>query len=224
MLMTNQLVGFGAGSAGGEGFSCIFTDSAVDPTDTSSPITFSSLDFGDAAAGRQIVVIANAGMDATQTISAVTIGGVAGTELVGHGNGSFNCDIYIASVPTDDDVTVIVTQSGGALENCGIGVFRATGLATTASSSNTSVADPFILTLTPPTGNSVIFGGGWSNSTTNFNFVGIDESYDEALDGAVIRQGGGFKVFTADDEVTVTMTADSPGGTRTATSVCVAEA
>lgn len=147
--------------------------------------TFSSLSFGTAQSNRYIIVAAGVGDgDADdRQISGITIGGVAGTEVI-HAFNEFiasstsSAAIYIASVPTGTTGDIVVATSGsGTAGNCTVVVYRATGINPSAIDTASSTSDPASLNV-DVVANGIIVAcfNNYDNGTVSW--TGPTEDYD----------------------------------------------
>jgi hypothetical protein len=84
-------------------------------------------DFGTPASNRYIFVAVYGGGTGTRSITSLTVGGVSASRLVGTGNSTTFCDIWVAAVPTGATGTVVVTYSD-TLSNMGFALYAAYGL------------------------------------------------------------------------------------------------
>lgn len=178
MLVVNELNGFNAAGAGVVDIT--FTDSAGDATNLTT-YTLSSLSFGTEAADRQIVV-GVFGRTNSRTVSSMTIGGVAATQVVAGNNASNGPnDIWMAAVPTGTTGTVSVTFSG-AMIRAAVAVWRMTGANPTAVSTGSDVGtDPSATINVPVNGGAVGFCN--SAATTSNTWVGLTEDLDTTVEG-----------------------------------------
>lgn len=107
---------------------------AVDTSTSGSPHTFTGVPFGDASAGRIIVVAV--GISTDTTISSVSIGGISATLAVSDVQTGVTAAIYYANVPTGTSGTVVVNASS----NAAIGVYKLENA--TATPTNTGSRTP----------------------------------------------------------------------------------
>jgi hypothetical protein len=144
-------------------------------------ITYASLAFGAADANRTIAVAIAARMTTVNTISSVTIGGIAATLVAGSvvqvsGTNGANSAIYQAAVPSGTTGDVVVTY-GAAAARTGVSVYRLITGTPTATSANTyanASGNPAAAAITIPSGGkgfaAVFQTSGtsvytWSNAT-----------------------------------------------------------
>lgn len=152
--------------------------------------TFATQAIGTAFVGRRVVVGVGAINSASRTISSVTIGGIAATQIAfaeGSGSGVFvPSGLYIAQVDIGTTASVVVTYSGSA-NRCGIGVFALSNMTTsTASDSGTSTANPETKTLAvPPGGLAIGYATVYqSGGTPTFGWSGATERFDQILEAS----------------------------------------
>lgn len=144
-----------------------FLGSAGDATDTGS-YNFASFNLGTASADRYIYVFAFIN-GTNPDITAMTINGVAATEVVQVNNAAFAGGVWVANVPTGTTGTIAVTGTGTPVR-CGIGAWGITGLATTTPA-NSSTAQAVIGVDSDVAGNidvaatSFILAGGMTSGT-----------------------------------------------------------
>ncbi len=137
-----------------------FLQATADTTDTTT-YTFASQNLGAAASDRRIIVCVHTRWGAgTPTLTSVTVGGVTATISVNNsiltgGTQGNRAAIAIAEVPTGTAGNIVVTFSS-TMVRCQIGVYRATGIATAASSTGSDVTATLSVTLTAPTDGFVI--------------------------------------------------------------------
>ena len=119
MLLVTQLIGFGAGSEGGEvaapPATLAFTDSA-DNLGSSSSYSFTNRAIGAAATGRRVIVGTSASTTSSlnPTVSGVTIAGVAAaaiqnTTFAGTGNRRTSAGVFYRDLDTGTTATIGVT-------------------------------------------------------------------------------------------------------------------
>ena len=193
---------------------------SAENTTTAIEYTFSSIDFGTAAANRYIIVGVSmkkqdAGDDITNTT--VTIGGVSATRIKTQAASDTTTtpvvSLYIANVPTGTSGDVYV-NIGTFVVDIGIGVWRTTGISATPTDTDGSSADD-------PTVNLDVLAGGIivgvvinTTALTTASWSGLTESYDDQI-GAITYGGASLDSATTQ---TVTCTADfaapTAGGSR----------
>ncbi len=222
-LAVTQLVGFGAAEAGTSAATITKTDNAVDGSATTT-YTFTNKAIGTAATGRRIIVGVSSGAGSSATISSLTIGGNAATQVAfldGTVSLSMISAIYILQVDTGTTATIVVTFSGSR-SSCGVGVWAAYDLqSSTATFTGTSSGSP------PSVGSVSCNAGGvivaqsivYAGSTPTFTWSGLTERFDEQLVSQVAQTGASDAFASAQSGVTVTST---PSITRTNASLSVA--
>jgi hypothetical protein len=156
--------------------------------------TFPLVDFGAAEATRRIIV-AIAGRDvgnAALSISSVTIGGIAATEVVSATGDDRRVALYIASVPTGSGGDIVV-QFGNTSLFCGIGVWRGTNFASdtpiaTATQVNLNGLRRVEASLTIPSGGGGLGYLAWSAAGTGgtaptWTWTNLTEDFDVTISG-----------------------------------------
>jgi hypothetical protein len=127
-LLITQLIGFGAG---GSNLNLSYLTKAASATDLTT-YTFSTLSLGAVAGDRYIIVGVAGAVGAARTISSVTVGGVGATAVAYNQTPTYaKSAIYIAAVPTGTTGDVVVVWSAG-MADCGVTLYRATGINPTA--------------------------------------------------------------------------------------------
>lgn len=203
MLRVNNLTGFGRRRGGGAiPWEIAYLDNQFQSSNPNGA-TFSGLNFGAEDANRFIIVVATIGGN-VQTLSSITIGGVAGDVLVTTGANNNGVAIAVAKVPTGISGAVVPTWSGNGSRGS-IVTLRALGAtdpdfaayATGIASSGTlSVAAPdngYVLyafedgdnvgTVTGADG--VLFqSSGWSSH-------GVAVAYEETIAAATLSAAAG---------------------------------
>lgn len=221
-LAVTQLVGFGAAEAGSAA-TITKTDNAVDGS-TTTTYTFTSRAIGTAATGRRVIVGVSSGAGSSATISSVTIGGNAASQVVfldGTVSASTISALYILQVDAGTTATIVVTFSGSRT-SCGIGVWAAYDLlSSTATFTGTSSASPPSVGSVSCSAGGIIVAQGivYSGSTSTFTWSGLTERFDEQLVSQVAQTGASDAFVSAQSGLTVTAT---PSVTRTNASLSVA--
>jgi hypothetical protein len=170
----------------------------------SVPYTFSGLNIGTSTEDLIIGVVGR--QTTTQTITSITVNGVAATHRATNGPGGGNT-AAIYTFPADGDSTPdIVVTWGGDVLRCGIAVWTITGHSSLVpTDTDTSVADPGSLTLTVPTNGSAV-GLVCGNGNSTWTWTGLTEAvlgFDQAIEsgfnfsGAALN-GSGDIAITAD--------------------------
>lgn len=169
-----------------------FLQAAVDATLFQTSYTFSSQNLGTAAADRVIVVLIKVSGNAGMTISSVTVQGITATISVQAGSGGAGANrtgIAIVEVPTGTTGDVVVNLGVATGFECGIGLFRATGIDTTAYDTDShdggtatnpnldvvldvpSGTDSFVVAVAGTRNDSSISGFAWTNATEAYEGV-----------------------------------------------------
>jgi hypothetical protein len=163
-----------------------FEDSDSSAADAST-YTFSGMTFGTAYAGRRLVVAVITRSGAAESISSVTIGGIAATALKTKHNDLLApartiCAIYAATVPTGTSGDVVVTCSG-TMVRCAVGLYNSPTGFVLVSSDDDEGNDPLTASVSAIAGGFTIgaaYGGG--GNTPAFAWTGLTENVDVALD------------------------------------------
>jgi hypothetical protein len=146
--------------------------------DNLTSYNFVGCDFGPATATRRIIVVASPqrGADVTANVTAMTIGGVTATKVIGFTSGRFHVAIWMAAVPTGTSGDIVVTTP--TMERCAIAVYAADNLASdtpVSSASDGSTPQSVSLTTANPgfviAGDNNAFGGG------GYVWTGVVEDY-----------------------------------------------
>src|SRR5690606_23430167 len=147
-----------------------------------------SQNFGTASGDRYIIVtiMARKSGGAT-TITGVTIGGIAATEVTQRTNNVTHSDvagIFIAADPTGTSGNMVV-NFGATMVRCAIGLYAATGLSSpTAHDTDSSIASPPTVSLDVPA-NGFVIGAGLTAASSSATLTGITEDYDSPLESFV---------------------------------------
>ncbi len=146
-------------------------------TANESEYTFSSMDFGAAAADRQIVAFVSArSASGSETISSVTIGGVTATEIEQQTSGNNKSGLYIANVPTGTSGDVVVTYSATQLRSA-CALYRLTGLSSATPHDSVSGSSETVDVDAPANG-VIICGAGGTSLLTSDDMTGVSPSHD----------------------------------------------
>ena len=180
-----------------------YESTAVDTTDQSSPYTFSSQGIGDAAANRTVVVVTVAHLN-SGTISGVTIGGNAATEIEyadpsGAGN-SEQVAMWAYDLTTGTTADIVVTC--GPSNRMQIGTWALYGVGAPSSTiEDTSV--PLSASITIEEGGVAVAGSVNNASGSTVTSWGSDftERYDTAVEphtkaSGADSTGGGSKTVS----------------------------
>lgn len=214
-FLATHLVGFGSGGGGAVGNASIaFAAAAVSTSNvTDSTYTFSSHSIGTAASDRYVIVaVACRGSFASATIASVTVAGTSCTQAVASTSTAGTAQIWITNAAITSGTTgdVVVTTGGGAqVNNCGIGTYAATGLASaTASATNTTTSDNTARSLAVTAG-GIAVGLMRSNEAATGSAVAwtnITERYDAIVESGQSIHSGACDNQAAD--ATLSLTAD----------------
>lgn len=171
--------------------------------------TFSGENLGDAAADRHIIVGISARGLNTRSLSSVSIGGESATlakVIVNSVSHSSLAALYIAAVPNGTTGDVVITFNDTMLR-CGIGLWRATELASiTPTNTASSVAND-------PTGSLNIVAGGFaiatiyssSGSSPAAVWTGLTEDYDRFFATANLMSGASDTFESEQTNLTITV-------------------
>lgn len=153
-------------------------------TSSLSSYSFTSQPIGSAQSDRYVIVgIGWANANPSPTISSVTIGGVAATNIATNANAYGNSALYIALVPTGTTANVDIVFSSATGLHCGIAVWSATGLTSTTavSSGNSSASATPSVTLTTVNGGFAVgyahVGSNSSYSNTTVPWTGVTQNW-----------------------------------------------
>lgn len=167
--------------------SIVHTDDSFNASDL-AVYTFSSMDLGEAASSRRIIV-ALAGAGNTNTaVTSITVGGMSSTLVVENfSSGVQHSGIYVADVPTSATGDVVVTYNGAA-SGCSVVVYAmygASGSASDTASDATISTDTYSVNLDVPA-NGVAVGCVLfiSSSGATASWSGIDEDVDQYADNS----------------------------------------
>lgn len=174
-------------------------------TNSASSYTLSAASIGTADAQRVVIVGISYVNGDTETISAVTIGGVSASILVQSNSAleAVGAGIAAAIVPTGTTADVVVTLTGN-VTGIGVGVWATYDLdaaSAVATGSNTDLsglavnAQPF----------GFVIAVTSNDSSRTMTWSGATEDYDQAFDGVYYCSGASGP--TTGSSVTVTPTA-----------------
>jgi hypothetical protein len=208
-MLTQELIGFGAGRIGAA--SVAFGDSDVRASPGSTTFTATALGIGTAAGDRYVVVAVSwRASSGTPTVSSVTVGGAATTVVVSSGSGTTGLALYITSAPFTSGTTAdVVLTLSASCTNAGFGAFALTGLGSaSAVETNSGTTDNTAMTLSAAA--DVCVSAGASFNATTFTQSGTTEQYD-AQSGSSLTHSGGM---AAPAPASVTYDAASPSTFR----------
>lgn len=186
-----------------------FINSYVDPNNFTT-YTFSSVSFGEPT-NRSLVVVYVSGHDQnSRSISSVTIGGVAATEVTASSAGIMCGGLYQAYV-SGASGDVVVTFSGEC-DAAGVGVWALYDLqSTTASSaaSNASTSTSVAVNVNTLANGFLIAGGAARTGTTRtYSWTNATERFDATYTGSNSgHTGADFDTTTAETPRAITVTA-----------------
>lgn len=170
----------------------VFIDDGAPPTATyassnddnsaKSTYSFAGLSIGPASGDRYVIACATWRTGTGETLTGVTVDGVAATQLVNFLNSGAGVAIFALAVSSGTTATIAFTLTGNGLR-AAIDVFYVTGWAGISFNSATATADPLDLSLNVPAYCAVIGIGGAANSLTTdpsvqFSWTGITEASD----------------------------------------------
>lgn len=183
-----------------------------------NPATYSSYNFGSAAAGTLIIVAAEASGASGVTLTGITIGGNAMTLIVGAAVSQHRSAIYAYRVPAGATLTtanIVVTYSGSVPRNS-IAVWKVTNVDDiTPTATATSTADPATATL-PVADKGVAFGFAGVSDTGSATWSGLTEDSDVNYDSANGHSSGGSAATTGDGSLSISCDRTSADARRTA--------
>ena len=182
-----------------------FLQFAEDTSDLTT-YTLASQNLGTAAGDRHIIasVFLRATSNTALTFSSVTIGGVAATivaqvHATTAGN-STSTAIVVAEVPTGTTGDVVIVASRACIR-AAVGLYRATGITTTAYDSATDAVSTYTTTAVGvPDGGFVIIAANTAATGSTWTWVGADEDFDAASgETAFMRYGGASRAYPSGD-------------------------
>ena len=184
----------------------------ADPVDIgASPYTFASQPLGS---GDRKIVAVLCYHGATAFVASVSIAGNAATAGLQYRNGSGLEYVEIwyldATGAVGSTGSVVVTQGGATMANCGLGLYAISGVAgggpdATATANGASPS-------TSITGAGVIIGGvsHRHNGTPTHTWTNLAEAYDEVVEGGLNYHHGGY-VNDVVGSITITSTPSGAG-------------
>jgi hypothetical protein len=197
-------------AAGGGAATVAFNSSQVDAVNR----TVYTRTFASIAAGKVVVSVTGGG-GGTFTVSGITVGGAATTEVISVADNEAVAGIWqLNDYAGGSSVDVVVTWTG-TKGRCGVGVTVLGNAAAAASATATSVANPSV-----PVGGidvpangaavAVVFTNGSTDRT--HTWAELDEDFDEVIETTVGSHSGASKAFAAEQ------TALAIGATQSGTS------
>jgi len=194
----------------------VYTDYSVDATNSTS-YTFSSSAIGTASSNRKIVVGPVSNRAPGTTATAVTVGGISATSVIGQtsNNGEQRAELWEAEVPTGTTADIVVTWAATA-DSCGIGVWAVYDAAASASDTASDDGVPTLLeeNLTIPAG-GVAISVACSGSSATYTWTNLTEKYDATVEGTVTFSGASdaFSTLQTSLLITATRSAGTTNGT-----------
>jgi hypothetical protein len=167
---------------------------------------FTSTSFGSAS-DRSLVIVGVSGYDGkSESISSVSVGGVAATQIVQSTSATAMSGIF-AAVVSGTSGTVSVTF-GSAVTAAAIGVWAAYNLSsTTAFNTNsnllTSGTSISANVNTPSQGVVIAVGTIAAGANRTFTWTGVTERYDTSFSSTRTTSGGDFTTTSAESPRTV---------------------
>jgi hypothetical protein len=200
-----QLMGFWFDSRCNEpAFSLTFIAATVSTTNTTS-YNFASQSLGTADCSRYIIVSIGTKGTTTPTVSAVTVDGMAASQVVTVTN-TLNTDtsasIWIAPAPGTATTGTIAVTTTNTATGMGIATWRMVGGNPTATSTGTDITESsnnYSATLVIPTGGAGIgyFTHGNTNTARTTAWTNLTEAFDGVVDGTDIQDHSGARSTTA---------------------------
>lgn len=186
-------------SAGGETPEFALTDTGTSAVGNPS---FTGKSFGAEDAGRDIIVAisASASNATTQSITAVTIGGVSATRIfrIIEGNTARDVEFWAARVPTGTTGTIAITS---AFNRWIIAVYRAVGLNSLTATDSGTASNNGTVAIDVQAG-GVILAGATALTVSAFDLTNVTP--DNAASAGTTHQGAlGSEVFVVGQSVTV---------------------
>ena len=180
--------------------SIAFLQTAEDTTDA-SPYTFAAQNLGTAAGDRYIIVAVFArDTSSGQTLTGVTVGGVAATLIANNAvtDAASRTEITalaIAAVPTGTTGDIVCTFSA-AMVRCCIAAYRATGLASATPSDtdmDTSIGEDVALTIDVPVNGFVLAVATSQHNSLTETWSGVTEDYALTSEASSRFTGGSLE-------------------------------
>jgi len=201
----------------------VFTESSTNAVSGNTSYTFTSQDFGTAAANRKMIVAVNLATNtgASGAITGMTIGGVTASLIKFQANtvqGGYSSEMWQADVPTGTSGTVAFTL-GAAGYRLGIGIYACYGAADDADdTSGDGTNDPMTTTIDCPANGFVIAAAQFNTASGVTAWTGVDEDYYDAITEQ--NSAGASKDYST-EQSDLTITCDPNASTsRKAMSVC----
>lgn len=215
MFVLTHLAGFGAGGSSAP-VGLTYVTTATNTTDT-NVYTFAGASIGTAETGRIVIVaVSSGGAATTRTLTGVTIGGNAATQVVNnaHDTGTSANVTAIFALQVDAGTTAdIVATFSGNMNRCAISVYRltgATGVAAndTASAGGTADSDGISDTINVPAGGGAVSVGVMNGTGPTIDLTGLATADVEAtIENANNAYASAHEEFaTAQSGLTLTLT------------------
>lgn len=207
MLTMTELAGF-AGTPAGPPATVVNTASASSTSDLTS-YSFAAQSLGTAAAGRRIVVGVTTADNSANSISSVSIGGVAATPVVAAQNGtSCLAGLFILQVDAGTTATIDVVFANATFR-CGIGIWAVYDLQSSAATdTGSSAADPMTDTLDIQAG-GVAIGVATAFTIASVVWTNLTENYDAVIESGVGHSGACAAFATAQTGLSITCDANA---------------
>jgi hypothetical protein len=186
-------------ASGGGGFTYGFQQEAVDIANLTA-YTFATQPIGSAAADRVIVVAIGGRAGANNTVTGVTVGGIAATEAIQTVVSGNTSALYYAAVPSGVTADVVATFSAGMVR-AGIALWRLTGFgsvsATSVGTGSTITGDATGIMIATVTGTGASTYT-WSDAT---------EQFDVTIEGSGVTFSGAQSAAAGTVSLTVSSSA-----------------
>ena len=186
--------------------------------------TFSGMSFGAADSARRMFCCVgwdNAGAGFSD-ITAVTIGGISATKVIGTNTSDKACSIWYADVPTGTSGSVVLTGNAWGLA---ISLYRALNVGSIFDSASVTSSTNSVSTTVDAENEGIIVASSYvtaSNlSGANMVWTGVTEGNDQAGANIARRQGSGYLEVTS-DETGRTVTETCSGSSSYQHCLCVA--
>lgn len=170
--------------------------------------SFTGVSLGDTSPGRRIVLMVLAASTSTgQSISTLTLGGVALTR-VAEGNGpndNKNASIWIVENDTDSTADIAIGFSGSGTDAVIISVYAVHGLRsnTPADTGAGNFGDPSSCQVDAYK-DGVLIGGAWALTTDACSWTGLTADYNATQEGAARYSTASHTVTANESGRTVT--------------------
>lgn len=202
-----------------------YTDFEIQDS-AATTFTYTSKAIGAIDGNRRVIVATGSTVNASRTVSSVTVGGISATQAVtaeSSGSGVYaRTSIWIATVPSGTTANIVVTYSA-SVNRSAISVWAAYGLQSstaTSTGSSSSSSDPMTASLTINTGGIGVgmahnyYGGGH----TSYTWTNLTEDNDNVSGSGTVGTSGAH----ATGAFSGTITADPLGTSTYSASMVVA--